>query len=202
MSGTRGPAEAGRGSRGDPAVARRQLRPPLGDSPPARRLPRSASPPPAAASSRRNVPGSAPGEQDQAAALAPGAPVAGRKSQPPGRNTAHCPCRPLHPQGHPKILSNRSAESIFGTHPCARSLCQHGGPDGEGQARGQARGARRTSHCNCGAMAVADDRCASSVRSRLYRYGEFQRWDARGRWQASLRGPWGRRRPSEGIRFP
>ena len=36
----------------------------------------------------------------------------------------------------------RSAESIFGTHPCARSLCRPGGPDGEGQARGQARNAR------------------------------------------------------------
>jgi hypothetical protein len=30
---------------------------------------------------------------------------------------------PLHPQGHPKILSRRSAESIFRPHPCARSLC-------------------------------------------------------------------------------
>ena len=30
---------------------------------------------------------------------------------------------PLHPQGHPKILSNRSAESILRPHPCARSLC-------------------------------------------------------------------------------
>ncbi len=27
---------------------------------------------------------------------------------------------PLHPQGHPKILSNRSAESILRPHPCAR----------------------------------------------------------------------------------
>lgn len=30
---------------------------------------------------------------------------------------------PLHPQGHPKILSRRSAESILRPHPCARSLC-------------------------------------------------------------------------------
>ena len=37
---------------------------------------------------------------------------------------------------------NRSAESIFGTHACARSLCRPGGPDGKGQARGQARSAR------------------------------------------------------------
>ena len=38
-------------------------------------------------------------------------------SQPPGRNAAHCPGRPLQRQGHPKILSNRFAERIFGTHP-------------------------------------------------------------------------------------
>ncbi|MGH3259827.1 MAG: DMT family transporter [Streptosporangiaceae bacterium] len=38
-------------------------------------------------------------------------------------------------QGHTRVLSNRSAESIFGTHRCARSHCR---PDGEGQARGQA----------------------------------------------------------------
>jgi hypothetical protein len=59
-----------------------------------------------------------------------------------GRNAAHCPGRPLHPQGHPKILSDRSAESIFRTHPCARSLCRPSGPDGEGQAGGQAPKAR------------------------------------------------------------
>jgi len=74
--------------------------------------------------------------------VAPDTPIAARRSQPPGRNAAHCPARPLHPQGHPKILSNRSAESIFGTHPCARSLCRPGGPDGEGQAEGQARNVR------------------------------------------------------------
>jgi len=60
------------------------------------------------------------------------------ESQWRGRNAAHRTERPLHPQGHPKILSNRFAESIFGTHPCARSLCRPGGPDGEGQANGQA----------------------------------------------------------------
>ena len=30
--------------------------------------------------------------------------------QPTGRNAAHCPGRPLRVQGHPKILSNRSAK--------------------------------------------------------------------------------------------
>jgi hypothetical protein len=44
----------------------------------------------------------------------------GERSQVPGRNAAHCPCRPLHRKG----------------------LCRPGGPDGEGQARGQARNAR------------------------------------------------------------
>ena len=33
-----------------------------------------------------------------------------QESQAQGRNAAHCPGRPLHPQGHPKILSNRSAK--------------------------------------------------------------------------------------------
>ena len=52
-----------------------------------------------------------------------------QSEDPPG----WAPCRvgasqvtgpPLHPQGHPKILSNRSAESILRPHPCARSLCE------------------------------------------------------------------------------
>ena len=34
----------------------------------------------------------------------------GERSQAPGRNAAHCQGRPLHPQGHPEILSNRSAK--------------------------------------------------------------------------------------------
>ena len=66
----------------------------------------------------------------------------GERSPTSARNAAHCPGRPLHPQGHLKILSNRCAESIFGTHPCARSLYRPSGPDGEGQATGQARNAR------------------------------------------------------------
>jgi len=45
-----------------------------------------------------------------------------------GRNTAHYPCRSLHPQGH----------------PCARNHYQPGGPDDEGQAGGQAE--RRTAN--------------------------------------------------------
>jgi hypothetical protein len=58
----------------------------------------------------------------------------GERLQQSDRNAAHCTGRPLHPQGHPKILSNRSAESIFRTHPCARNHYRPCGPDGEGQA--------------------------------------------------------------------
>ena len=54
---------------------------------------------------------------DQADSLAPGAPIAGRMSQPPGRNAAHCPGRPLQRQGHPDLVSNRFAETRSGTHP-------------------------------------------------------------------------------------
>ena len=56
-------------------------------------------------------------QQDQAVNQAPGAPIAEKMSQPPGRNAAHCPGRPLQRQGHPKLVSNRFAETSFGTHP-------------------------------------------------------------------------------------
>jgi hypothetical protein len=61
----------------------------------------------------------------QAVSDAPSAPIAGRMSQAPGRNAAHCPGRPLQRQGHPPLS--------------AGDLCRPSGPDGEGQARGQAR---------------------------------------------------------------
>ena len=61
-------------------------------------------------------------------------------SQATGRNAAHCPGWPLQRQGHPKIVSNRSAETIFRTPPLsAGDLCQPSRPDGKGQAEGQAR---------------------------------------------------------------
>jgi hypothetical protein len=50
-------------------------------------------------------------------ASAPGAPGAVKMSQRAGRNTAHCPGWPLQRQGHPKIVSNRFAETIFRTRP-------------------------------------------------------------------------------------
>ena len=53
----------------------------------------------------------------QAVSLAPDAPGTVKMSQTAGRNAAHCPGRPLQRQGHPKIVSNRFAETIFRTHP-------------------------------------------------------------------------------------
>ena len=109
-----------------------------------RRLPRTASPPPAAASPRRNAhpmtatAGTAtPSDVSRQACRSPDERSPGIR---PERRALSGPA--LHPQGHPKILSNRSDESIFGTHPCARSLYRPSGPDGEGQAKGQARNAR------------------------------------------------------------
>ena len=53
----------------------------------------------------------------QAVNVTPDAPIAGRMSQTQDRNAAHCPGRPLQRQGHPKIVSNRFAETIFRTRP-------------------------------------------------------------------------------------
>ena len=81
-------------------------------------LPRMAAPAPARGRSPPSRPDAVPHEQGQAVTLAPSAPIAVRKeSQPRDGNAAHYPGRPLQRQGHPKILSNRFAERIFGTHP-------------------------------------------------------------------------------------
>ena len=53
----------------------------------------------------------------RAVTVAPGASIAARMSQRPGRNAAHCPGWPLQRQGHPKIVSNRFTETIFRTRP-------------------------------------------------------------------------------------
>ena len=53
----------------------------------------------------------------QADVLAPNAPTTVKMLQRAGWNAAHCPGRPLQRQGHPKIVSNRFAETIFRTHP-------------------------------------------------------------------------------------
>jgi hypothetical protein len=58
------------------------------------------------------------GRAGRAGRHAPGAPAAGEKgSRARCRNAAHCPGWPLQGQGHPKIVSDRFAETIFGTHP-------------------------------------------------------------------------------------
>jgi hypothetical protein len=58
----------------------------------------------------------------------------------PGRNAAHCPGWPLQRQGHPKIVSKTASQKrSSGPTLERRSLCQPSGPDGEGQAKGQAR---------------------------------------------------------------
>jgi hypothetical protein len=96
-------------------------------------------------------PDAAPHEQDQAVTPAPSAPIAVRRSQPPGRNAAHCPDRPLHPQGHPKILSNRFAKPLCRKHlrdpPLRAEPLPTRRPDGKGQARG-ARGEPPSIHVN------------------------------------------------------
>jgi hypothetical protein len=75
--------------------------------------------------------------------VAPGPPIAGKMSQPPGRNAAHCPGWPLQRQGHPKIVSKTASQKrSSGPTLDPGDLCQPSGPDGEGQARGQARNAR------------------------------------------------------------
>jgi hypothetical protein len=94
------------------AVAGRQLSPrPSDASPTARRLPRAAppvtgrlrSPPyPAAALASTTA---------RAVSIAPDAPVAGRMSQPPGRNAAHCPGWPLQPQ---RCSASRCAGRAYG----------------------------------------------------------------------------------------
>jgi len=74
-------------------------------------LPRTAAPAPAAAGPRRHAPmpchtSRARPSRSRRVRRSPC-----ERSQPPGRNATHCPGRPLHPQGHPKILSTRSAKT-------------------------------------------------------------------------------------------
>ena len=75
---------------------------------------------------------------DQAVTLAPDAPIAVKMSQRPGRNAAHCPGSAPPASRAP---ASRYAERLGRTLDPG-DLCQPSGPDGEGQARGQARKAR------------------------------------------------------------
>jgi hypothetical protein len=75
-------------------------------------LPRTAaSPAPAAVGPRRNVPDAAPREPDQAITLVPSATFAVQRSQPPGRNAAHCLGRSLQPQ---RCFASRFAGRAYG----------------------------------------------------------------------------------------
>ena len=107
------------GNRGTRLLRGGSMPRPTGGSPPGAALPPVSCPrSPQAAGAGSNAPAvTAPARAGRAVVLTPGAPIAVRTSQVPGRNAAHCPGRPLRRQGHPKVLSNRSAERIFGTHP-------------------------------------------------------------------------------------
>ncbi len=85
------------------------------------------------------LPGTAPADDGQAVSLAPSAAVAVKMSQRPGRNAAHCPGWLLQPQ---RCFASRCAGRACGAPLTPGDLCQPSGPDGEGQARGQARKAR------------------------------------------------------------
>ena len=112
------PVISGKGRRG-PAVTERQLslRPsggsPTGATSCRARLPRHRPQPVPAVTPRYRATRAGPGRHARAEC----ADRRAKGSQPPGRNAAHCPGRPLQRQGHPKILSNRFAERIFGTRP-------------------------------------------------------------------------------------
>ena len=107
-------------------------------------LPRTAAPAPAAAGPRRHAP--MPRHTSRAR---PSRSRRVRRSPCEGHSHRAGTCRalsgsaPLQRQGHPKILSKRFAEKDLRDPPLsAGDLCQPSGPDGEGQAGGQARNMR------------------------------------------------------------
>jgi hypothetical protein len=102
-----------------------------------RRLPRAASTPPATTGPDRNDPDTA--RHELVRTVRHRGKCADRQEKGHGHRVGHCPCRPSTRMGTRRSFlttatQNRSAESIFGTHPCARGLCRSGGPNGEGQA--------------------------------------------------------------------
>ena len=101
-----------------------------------------------AAGPRRNAPDPTPHEQDQAVTLMPGADRR-MKVTATGTGTPRIvQVGPSSVKGTPKILSNRFEIGSSGPtlERRSRSLCRPSGPDGEGQARGQARNARGEPH--------------------------------------------------------
>jgi hypothetical protein len=133
------------------ALRRRQKPRPLGGSPPGEASRRLAVVPASPGRWQRAVTltfGAASAEQrGTGPSCVQSAPIAGLKTQVPGWNAAQCTGRPLHPKGHPKILSDRSAKTApqkasSGPTLARGASADPGGPDGEGQAKGQARNAR------------------------------------------------------------
>jgi hypothetical protein len=95
---------------------------------------RSRSPP--------SRPDAVPHEQDQAVTLAPSAPIAARKVTATGAERRIVQVGPSSVKGTPRSFLTASQKGSSGPTLERRSLCRPSGPDGEGQARGQARNAR------------------------------------------------------------
>ena len=124
---------------GGRAVAGRQLSPrPSGGSPTARRLPRSAPPAPGRVRSPPYIPGAAPANAVRPSALTPGVLPPGNESQRPGPE-----CRAWYGAAPPASTVLRIALRATRLRRAVDpgDLCRPGGPDGEGQAGGQARSA-------------------------------------------------------------
>ena len=126
----------GQGSLGGLAVAGLQLSPrPSDASPTARRLPRTASP---VTGRLRSPPYPAAAPASTTAKPSPSrrSPDVAKMSRRRGRNAAHCPGRPLRPQ---RCFAFRCAGTRLRRAIDPGDLCRPSGPDGKGQARGQAR---------------------------------------------------------------
>jgi hypothetical protein len=133
MTGRRRP-----GSPGSLAVAGRQLRRVLRTRAlRPRRLPRTASPPPAATGPAATSPVLRGASWSRPSGIAQGAPGAGRKFSSPERRALSGSAPPAS-----TVLRIRAAHGRAFGAPLTRSLYRPSGPDGEGQARGQARNAR------------------------------------------------------------
>ena len=88
-------------------------------------------------------------EQGQAVTLAPSAPIAVRKVTATGTGTPRIVrVGPSSVKGTRRSFLTASQKGSSGPTLERRSLCRPSGPDGEGQATGQARNARRTSTYN------------------------------------------------------
>jgi hypothetical protein len=138
-----GPVISGKGRRG-PAVAERQLSSrPSGGSPTARRAAALGCPGTGRSRSPLSRPDTAPHEQDQAVTLAPRlrqSPC--ERSQPPAGTPRIVQVGPSSVKGTPRSFLTASQKVSSGPTLERRSLYRPSGPDGKGQARGQARNAR------------------------------------------------------------